>query len=170
MIPEASATHLDRIKSVNPMLNGIVTLNAKEADHALASGDSIEAAGIPAQRSSPIFRARIPETDAISVARIKASGGLLPPKTNLPEFSCSNESDNLLIGRSHNSWNLDRTAVASSSGESVAIAAGLSPLGLGTDLAISVRGPAAQAGIVALKATHGRVPMTGIWPRTPRRF
>jgi aspartyl-tRNA(Asn)/glutamyl-tRNA(Gln) amidotransferase subunit A len=46
----------------------------------------------------------------------------------------------------------------------------MSPLGLGTDLAISVRGPAAQTGIVSLKATHGRVPMTGIWPRAPRRF
>ena len=46
----------------------------------------------------------------------------------------------------------------------------MSPIGLGTDLAISVRGPAAQTGIVSLKATHGRVPMTGIWPRAPRRF
>ena len=42
--------------------------------------------------------------------------------------------------------------------------------GLGTDLAISVRGPAAQTGITSMKATHGRVPMTGIWPRAPRRF
>lgn len=46
----------------------------------------------------------------------------------------------------------------------------MSPIGLGTDLAISVRGPAAQTGIVSLKATHGRVPMTGIYPRVPRRF
>jgi aspartyl-tRNA(Asn)/glutamyl-tRNA(Gln) amidotransferase subunit A len=46
----------------------------------------------------------------------------------------------------------------------------MSPLGLGTDLAISIRGPAAQTGITSLKATHGRVPMTGIWPRVPRRF
>jgi aspartyl-tRNA(Asn)/glutamyl-tRNA(Gln) amidotransferase subunit A len=46
----------------------------------------------------------------------------------------------------------------------------MSPLGLGTDLAISLRGPAAHTGIVSLKATHGRVPMTGIWPREPRRF
>ena len=51
-----------------------------------------------------------------------------------------------------------------------AIAAGMSPLGLGTDLAISLRGPAAHTGIVSLKATHGRIPMTGIWPREPRRF
>jgi aspartyl-tRNA(Asn)/glutamyl-tRNA(Gln) amidotransferase subunit A len=60
--------------------------------------------------------------------------------------------------------------LSASDGESAAIAAGMSPLGLGTDLAISVRGPAAQTGIVSLKATHGRIPMTGIWPRVPRRF
>src|SRR6202000_676023 len=80
------------------------------------------------------------------------------------------ESDNLLTGRTNNPWNLDLTPGGSSGGESAAIAAGMSPLGLATDLAISVRGPAAHTGIVALKATHGRVPMTGIWPRVPRRL
>jgi aspartyl-tRNA(Asn)/glutamyl-tRNA(Gln) amidotransferase subunit A len=46
----------------------------------------------------------------------------------------------------------------------------MSPLGIGSDLAISIRGPAAQTGIIGLKATHGRIPMTGIWSRAPRRF
>ncbi|HEY9127343.1 MAG TPA: amidase, partial [Acidobacteriaceae bacterium] len=91
-------------------------------------------------------------------------------KTNLPEFSYGIESDNLLSGRTNNPWNLEMTPGGSSGGESAAIAAGMSPVGLGTDLAISVRGPAAHTGIVSLKATHGRVPMTGIWPREPRRF
>jgi len=45
----------------------------------------------------------------------------------------------------------------------------MSPFGLGSDLAISVRGPAAHTGIVSLKPTHGRIPMTGVWPRAPRR-
>jgi aspartyl-tRNA(Asn)/glutamyl-tRNA(Gln) amidotransferase subunit A len=43
----------------------------------------------------------------------------------------------------------------------------MSPLGLGSDLSISVRGPAAHTGIVGFKATHGRVPLTGHWPRVP---
>ncbi|KAJ4244202.1 hypothetical protein NW762_014583 [Fusarium torreyae] len=183
-------SHLDRIKAIDPTLNAIVTINphaleaAKEADDAVASGkdlgplhgvpftvkDSIDTAGVPTQRGSPIFKNRIPEIDAVSVARMKSAGAILLAKTNLPEFSYSTESDNLLTGRSNNPWNLDRTPGGSSGGESAAIAAGLSPLGLGTDLAISVRGPAAQTGIVSLKATHGRVPMTGIWPRAPRRF
>jgi aspartyl-tRNA(Asn)/glutamyl-tRNA(Gln) amidotransferase subunit A len=101
---------------------------------------------------------------------VKGAGGILLAKTNLPEFSYWIESDNLLSGRTNNPWNLERTPGGSSGGESAAIAAGMSPLGLGTDLAISVRGPAAQTGITSLKATHGRIPMTGIWPRAPRRF
>ncbi|MHC8333902.1 amidase [Pseudomonas sp. LB3P25] len=132
--------------------------------------DSIDSAGVLTQRGSPIFRGRIPNTDATSIARLKNAGAILLAKTNLPEFSYSTETDNLLTGRSNNPWNLDRTPGGSSGGESATIAAGLSPFGLGSDLAISIRGPAAQTGIIGLKATHGRIPMTGVWSRAPRRF
>jgi aspartyl-tRNA(Asn)/glutamyl-tRNA(Gln) amidotransferase subunit A len=183
--------HIDRIRELNPKLNAVVTLvdgaleEAKKAEAEVKAGtaklgplhgvpftvkDSIDTAGVPTQRASPIFAGRIPELDATAVARMKAAGAILLAKTNLPEFSYGIESDNLLTGRTNNPWNLDRTPGGSSGGESAAIAAGMSPIGLGTDLAISVRGPAAQTGIVALKATHGRVPMTGVWPREPRRF
>ncbi|MDQ1037045.1 aspartyl-tRNA(Asn)/glutamyl-tRNA(Gln) amidotransferase subunit A [Streptomyces sp. V3I8] len=186
---EVVQAHLDRIKAVDPRINAVVTLAdgaleaAKAADEALAAGaevgplhgvpftakDSFDTAGVLTQRGSPIFRGRVPDTDATSVARMKRAGGILLAKTNLPEFSYSTESDNLLTGRTNNPWNLDRTPGGSSGGESAAIAAGMSPLGLESDLAISVRGPAAHTGIVALKATHGRIPMTGVWPRAPRR-
>jgi len=182
--------HLDRIDAVNPKLNAIVTVAdnalkaAKAAEAAVLAGgelgplhgvpftakDSIDTAGVLTQRGSPIFKGRIPETDATSVARLKSAGAILLAKTNLPEFSYSTETDNLLTGRANNPWNLDRTPGGSSGGESAAIAAGMSPLGLGSDLAISIRGPAANTGIMGLKATHGRIPMTGIWPRVPRRF
>ena len=187
---EVVQAHLDRIEAVDPKVNAIVTVAngalaaAKDAEAAVMAGgelgplhgvpftvkDSIDTAGVMTQRGSPIFKGRTPDTDATSVARMKKAGGILLAKTNLPEFSYWIESDNLLSGRSNNPWNLERTPGGSSGGESAAIAAGMSPLGLGTDLAISVRGPAAQTGIVSLKATHGRVPMTGIWPRAPRRF
>jgi aspartyl-tRNA(Asn)/glutamyl-tRNA(Gln) amidotransferase subunit A len=186
---ELVRAHLSRIDATNPAVNAIVTIAdgvldaARAADTALAEGrdigalhgvpftvkDSIDTAGVLTQRGSPIFAGRRPTTNATSVARIKAAGGILLAKTNLPEFSYSIESDNLLTGRTNNPWNLDRTSGGSSGGESAAIAAGMSPFGLGTDLAISVRGPAAQTGIVALKPTHGRIPMTGVWPRVPRR-
>lgn len=187
---EVMQAHLRRIDAVNPKVNAIVTLAdgalqaAKAAEAAVMAGaelgplhgvpftvkDSIDTAGILTQRGSPIFKGRIPDTDATSVARLKSAGGILLAKTNLPEFSYWIESDNLLSGASSNPWDLSRTPGGSSGGESAAIAAGMSPLGLGTDLAISVRGPAAQTGITSMKATHGRVPMTGIWPRAPRRF
>lgn len=187
---EVVQAHLDRIEAVDPEINAIVIVSkralatAKTAEAAVMSGavlgplhgvpftvkDSIDTEGVPTQRGSPIFSGRTPDADATSVARLKAAGGILLAKTNLPEFSYWIESDNLLSGRTNNPWDLERTPGGSSGGESAAIAAGMSPLGLGTDLAISVRGPAAQTGITSLKATHGRVPMTGIWPRAPRRF
>jgi len=187
---EVMQAHLDRIMAVNAKVNAIVTIaddalqSAREAEAAVQRGDelgplhgipftakdSIDTAKVPTQRGTPIFKGRIPDTDATSVARLKKAGAILLAKTNLPEFSYGVESDNLLSGRTNNPWNLDRTPGGSSGGESAAIAAAMSPLGLGTDLAISVRGPAAHTGIVSLKATHGRVPMTGIWPREPRRF
>lgn len=187
---EVMKAYLDRIQAVNPKLNAIVTIaedalkSAKEAEAAVERGDtlgplhgvpftakdSIDTAQVPTQRGTPIFKGRTPDADATSVARLKKAGAIVLAKTNLPEFSYGIESDNLLTGRTKNPWNLDLTPGGSSGGESAAIAAGMSPLGLGTDLAISVRGPAAHTGIVSLKATHGRVPMTGIWPREPRRL
>jgi len=187
---EVVKAHLDRIQAVDPKINAVVTLaedaleKAEAADAAVRAGDelgalhgvpftvkdSIDTAGVATQRGSPIFKGRTPDADATSVARMKRAGGILLAKTNLPEFSYWIESDNLLTGRSNNPWDLSRTPGGSSGGESAAIAAGMSPIGLGTDLAISVRGPAAQTGISSIKATHGRVPMTGIYPRAPRRF
>ncbi|HEY4249740.1 MAG TPA: amidase [Roseomonas sp.] len=187
---EVMQAHLDRIAAVDPRLNAIVTLAdgaidaARRAEAAVMAGrplgplhgvpftvkDGIDAAGLPAQRGSPIFKGRVADADATAVARLKAAGGIVIAKTNTPEFSYSVETDNLLTGRTSNPWNLDHTPGGSSGGESAAIAAGLSPLGLGSDVAISLRGPAAHTGIVGFKATHGRVPMTGHWPRVPRRF
>jgi aspartyl-tRNA(Asn)/glutamyl-tRNA(Gln) amidotransferase subunit A len=187
---EVMKAHLDRIEATNPKVNAIVTIvedaleSAKKAEAAIQRGDelgplhgvpftakdSIDTAHVKTQRGTPIFKGRTPDTDATSVARLKKAGAILLAKTNLPEFSYGIESNNLLTGRTNNPWNLAMTPGGSSGGESAAIAAGMSPLGLGSDLAISLRGPAAHTGIVSLKATHGRVPMTGIWPREPRRF
>lgn len=187
---EVMQAHLDRIDAVNPALNAIVTMAdgvieaARAAEAAVMRGDrlgplhgvpftvkdAIDTAGVATQRGSPIFKGRVPSVDAAVVARMKAAGAILLAKTNLPEFSYATETDNLLTGRTNNPWDLARTPGGSSGGESAAIAAGMSPLGIGSDVAISLRGPAAHTGIVALKATHGRIPMTGLWPRVPRRF
>jgi aspartyl-tRNA(Asn)/glutamyl-tRNA(Gln) amidotransferase subunit A len=188
---EVVQAHLDRIENVNPKVNAIVTLLAEDAltsadaaDNAVKNGealgplhgvpftikDAIDTAGVLTQRGSKIFSGNIPEKDASVVTRFKAAGAIPLAKTNLPEFSAWQETDNLVTGLSRNPWNLERTPGGSSGGESAAIAAGLSPIGIGSDLAISVRGPAALTGIVGLKATHGRIPYTGHWPEVLNRY
>ncbi|HWO28238.1 MAG TPA: amidase [Candidatus Acidoferrum sp.] len=188
---EVVQAHLDRISEVNPKINAIVTLLAEEAlkgadvaDKAVKKGaelgplhgvpftikDAIDTAGVLTQRGSKIFAGNIPEKDATVVTRFKAAGAIPLAKTNLPEFSAWQETDNLVTGLSKNPWNLDRTPGGSSGGESAAIAAGLSPIGIGSDVAISIRGPAALTGIVGLKATHGRIPYTGHWPEVLNRY
>jgi aspartyl-tRNA(Asn)/glutamyl-tRNA(Gln) amidotransferase subunit A len=170
---EVVQAHLDRIAAVNPKINAIVTLAtgaldaAKAAEAAVLAGDelgplhgvpftvkdSIDTADVATQRGSPIFKDRVPGVDATSVARMKKAGGILLAKTNLPEFSYMVETDNLLTGRSNNPWDLTRTPGGSSGGEAAAIAAGMSPIGLGTDLAISVRGPASETGISSVTSS-----------------
>jgi aspartyl-tRNA(Asn)/glutamyl-tRNA(Gln) amidotransferase subunit A len=188
---EVVQAHLDRIALVNTKVNAIVTLLANDAlkgadaaDKAVKDGaelgqlhgvpftikDAIDTAGVLTQRASRIFAGNVPTKDATVVTRFKAAGAIPLAKTNLPEFSAWQETDNLVTGLSRNPWNLDRTPGGSSGGESAAIAAGLSPIGIGSDLAISVRGPAALTGIVGLKATHGRIPYTGHWPEVLNRY
>ncbi len=188
---EVVQAHLDRIAVANTKVNAIVTLLANDAlkgadaaDKAVKDGaelgqlhgvpftikDAIDTAGVLTQRASRIFAGNVPTKDATVVTRFKAAGAIPLAKTNLPEFSAWQETDNLVTGLSRNPWNLDRTPGGSSGGESAAIAAGLSPIGIGSDLAISVRGPAALTGIVGLKATHGRIPYTGHWPEVLNRY
>lgn len=188
---EVVQAHIDRINAVNPKINAVVTLMAddalkaaKVAEKAVMAGDAlgplhgvpftikdvIDTAGVPSQRGSLLFKGFLPDKDATAVTRFKAAGGIALAKTNVPEFASWTESDNRLTGRTNNPWDLDRTSGGSTGGESAVIAAGLSPIGIGSDVAISVRGPAAFTGIAALKATHGRVPYTGHFPTAMSRW
>ncbi len=182
--------HLERIEAVNPRLNAVVTLDhraedrAREAEAALARGESwgplhgvpftvkdcIDNAGLRTTRGSKLFADRVPESDAPVVRRLKEAGGIVIGKTNMPEFALWWETDNVVFSRTENPWLDGRTPGGSSGGEAAAIAAGLSPLGLGSDVGGSIREPANYCGVVGLKATHGRVPLTGHWPDVLLRF
>lgn len=174
---EVVQAHLDRVLAVNPRINAVVTLMGEAAleaadlaDTAVARGaalgplhgvpfsikDALDTFGVLTQRGSKLFEGNVPTADATAVSRFKAAGAIPLMKTNLPEFSAWTETDNLVTGRTNNLWKLDRTPGGSSGGESAAIAAGMSPIGIGSDVAISVRGPAAFTGIAALKATRSR--------------
>ncbi len=187
---EVLAAHRERADELNGDLNAIVTPSplaeeeAGEAEQAIANGldvgplhgvpftikDCIDTAGLRTTRGSKLFEDFVPDADATVVRRLRGAGGVLLGKTNTPEFALWWETDNLVFGRTANPWNHDRTAGGSSGGEASAVAAGLSPFGLGSDLGGSIRSPAHYCGVCGLKATHGRVPLTGHFPDTIRRF
>ena len=170
---------LARIERVNPPINAYVTLSveqartaAREAERAILRGDAlpplcgvpvhlkdnIETAGIRTTYGSRVFEDHVPTEDAVLVARIKAAGAIVVGKTNLPEFASKGVCDSPLLGYGRNPWNLGRIPGGSSGGAAAAVAAGLGPLGIGNDVAGSIRVPAACCGVVGLKPSAGRVP------------
>ena len=99
--------------------------------------------------------------DGVYVARMRQAGAIVLGKTNVAQALLYIESDNPVYGRTNNPWNLARSSGGSSGGEGAIIAAGGSPLGVGTDIGGSVRLPASFNGIVAFKPTAGRTPDPG---------
>ena len=174
---EVAEAHLERISELNPALNAIVTLapdvleRAREAETALMRGDdvgvlhgvpitikdTIETAGLRSTSGSVIRQDYVPRTDAPSVARLKAAGAIVLGKTNAAEMAMDYTADNPVFGRTNHPLNPKLTPGGSSGGEAVAIATCMSPGGLGSDLAGSVRIPAHFCGICGLKPTTGRV-------------
>jgi amidase len=181
---EVAEAHLCRIEQVNPALNAIVTIAEDAIDRArvcaaaLMSGndvgplhglpvtvkDTIDTAGLRTTSGSRIRAHHVPEQDAASVARLKAAGAIVLGKTNTPEMAVPYETDNPVFGRANNPHNPQMTTGGSSGGEAAAIAACLSPAGLGSDLSGSIRVPAHFCGIAGLKPTAGRVAMDGHAP------
>jgi amidase len=182
---EIVEAYLTRIELLNPSLNAIVTIapdvvdRARERDAELTSGrvvgqlqglpitikDTIDTANIRTTRGSRLFADHIPAEDAVVVARLKAAGGIVLGKTNVPEMAIPYETDNLVFGRTNNPHDVSLTAGGSSGGEAAAIAAKLSPAGIGSDLSGSIRVPAHFCGIAGLKPTTGAVPMKGHLPQ-----
>jgi aspartyl-tRNA(Asn)/glutamyl-tRNA(Gln) amidotransferase subunit A len=104
------------------------------------------------------------EVDAPVTARLRESGAVLFAKTTTPEFGCKGETNSPATGITRNPWNTDKTPGGSSGGTAAAVAAGLGPIGVGTDGAGSVRIPAAFCGNFGLKPSFGRVPAYPLSP------
>jgi len=175
---------LQRIEVVNPQLNAVVQLTAdtartqaREADAALARGkikgplhgvpftvkDVFDTAGVISAVGIEERASYVPEQDAVVVARMRAAGAILLGKTNCPPWGAGGESDNPVYGRTNNPYDQTRTPGGSSGGEAAIIAAGGSPLGLGSDSGGSIRVPAHFCGVAGLRPTVGRVPNTGVF-------
>lgn len=120
--------------------------------------DWLETAGLVCAAGMVERKSYVPTRDATAVARMRAAGAILLGKTNVQE-------SNDVYGATRNPYDLERSPGASSSGEAAIIAAGGSPMGLGSDSGGSLRYPAHCCGIATLKPTSGRVPNTGHFPR-----
>ena len=181
---EVAQQLLERISQSNPALNAIVTLapdvmeRAREAEAAMMRRDvlrelhgvpvtikdTIETAGLRTTSGSTIRADHVPQTDAPAVARLKKAGAIVLGKTNAAEMAMDYTADNPVFGRTNHPHDAKLTPGGSSGGEAVAIATGMSLVGIGSDLAGSVRIPAHFCGIAGLKATTGRVPAEGQFP------
>ncbi len=105
----------------------------------------------------------VAEVDATVVTRLRAAGAIVIGKTNVPEGGMWMETSNPLHGRTRNPWDLARTPGGSSGGEAALVAAAASPFGIGSDIAGSIRIPAAMCGVVGHKPSELLVPNTGHW-------
>jgi fatty acid amide hydrolase len=187
--------HIRRIESVNPGLNALVVplfdrarAEARSADAARERGEPLgplhgvpftvkeffEVEGTPTTMGNPGRLGRLAAADSPLVARLRRAGGILLGKTNVPQVGLMIETDNPLYGRTNNPWDPGRTPGGSTGGEAALIAAGGSPLGLGSDGG-SVRQPCHCCGIHGLKATGGRLTTLGSYgggsfPSMPSRW
>ncbi|MBV9771633.1 MAG: hypothetical protein JOZ32_18830 [Bryobacterales bacterium] len=182
---EVVEAHLSRIADANANLNAVTVVlsdtaleAANAADRALKAGEPVgELCGVPFTVKEGIdvagsasthglapLRNAVAQKDSPVVAALRGVGGIPIARTNMPEFGMRWHTTNAMHGATKNPWNSNRTPGGSSGGEAAAIASGMSPLGIGSDGAGSLRWPAQCCGIAALKPSHGRVPIVSSGP------
>lgn len=170
-----AAALLDRIDAFEPDLQAWVTIDreaviteARQREQERAAGmmagvpvglkDIFYTAGMKTTACSRIYADFVPEYDATCVTRLREAGAVIMGKAVTTEFATSDPSP------SRNPWNREHTPGGSSSGSSVAVAAGMCPAALGSQTGGSTCRPAAYNGIVGLKPTYGRISRYGVVP------
>ncbi|MBK6728789.1 MAG: amidase [Xanthomonadales bacterium] len=174
---ESVEAQIARIEAVNPAINALVVRcfdqarrEADAADARRARGDALGPLhGLPisikeclAVAGTAATGGLLPRKDMIDtvddphVARLRAAGAIVLGKTNVPQLMAFVETENPLYGLTRNPWHAERACGGSTGGEGALVAAGGSPLGLGTDIGGSIRVPAAFCGIFGLKPGNGR--------------
>lgn len=128
--------------------------------------DLIDQAGVPNTCGSAFHRT-FPEHSAPVIERLEAAGAVIVARAGLHEFAFGFSSENQWFGPIRNPHDPATSPGGSSGGSAGVVAAGLSPIAIGTDTGGSIRVPAALCGIFGLKVTHGRVPLTGVFPLGP---
>ncbi|MGO2860827.1 MAG: amidase [Brevibacterium sp.] len=181
---EALAEHLARIDAVNPAINAVVTRvdeaaweRARAADSQLVAAraegrelpplfgvplthkDSIPTAGIRTTFGSPLFKDNVPTASAVLIDRSQRAGVNTTGKTNVPEFAAGSHTFNPLFGTTRNPYDLTTSAGGSSGGAAAAIAAGIQPVGDGSDTGGSLRTPGSFCNLIGYRPSHGRIPV-----------
>jgi len=176
---------LERIERLNPALNAVVALDAEralaravEADRAAAAGedwgplhgvpmtikDAWATQGLVTVGGIPEREQAVPETNAIVVQRLIDAGAIIFGKTNVPFMCADLQTFNDVYGVTNNPWNLERTPGGSSGGAAAAVAAGLSPVELGSDIGGSIRTPSHFNGLFGHKTSYGLISTRGHIP------
>lgn len=177
-----------RIDRRNPTINAVVAQDrdaalaaARAADTARAAGESsgplhgvpmtikdgFETAGLITASGSPSLKNHRPKAHAVAVQRLVDAGAIILGKTNVPLFCGDFQSYNAVYGTTNNPWDTDRSPGGSSGGAAAALAAGFTPVELGSDIGGSIRNPAHFCGVYGHKPSQGIVPMRGHIPGPP---
>src|SRR5574337_332781 len=172
--------YLGRIDALNPAVNALVALlpredllrQADEHDAMLARGEDLgwmhgfpmaikdlsPVAGVLTTMGSPLPARHVPGHASAMVARMRAAGGIVVGRSNVPEFGLGSHTYNRVYGTTRNAWDPSLSAGGSSGGAAVSLALRLQPVADGSDMMGSLRNPAAWANVFGLRPSFGRVP------------
>ena len=176
--------HLARIDKLDGPLNAIPVRTperaleaAKQADAALARGETAEllglpmtlkestqVAGLPQSAGMPPFKEHRPESDGPIASSVFSAGACLLGKTNIPFALMDWQANSPVYGRTNNPWDLERTPGGSTGGGAAALATGMTPLEIGSDIGGSIRVPAAYCGVYGHRPSTTAVPRSGAYP------
>ncbi len=169
---------LARLDALEPSLNAFVHVDRTGARAAAAAAaarqaagarlgpldgipvsvkDNLFVAGLPARWGSLLFQDHVPPQDDICVERLRAAGAVIIGKTTTPEFALLGRTESRLSGITRNPWDLTLTPGGSSGGAVASVAAGITPLAVGTDAGGSTRQPAGYTGLVGMRPSTGRL-------------
>src|SRR5262249_39232971 len=154
-----------RIRAFTAVFREEALASARRADEERAQGkvrgalhgmpvsvkESLDMAGCASTLGCHARRAQVADRDGGVLRRLRKSGAVVLGRTNVSQLLMYHESRNPLYGQTANPWSLSHTPGGSSGGEAAALAAGMSPLGVGTDIGGSIRVPAHFCGIAGLK-------------------